>query len=75
VAGVALYLKASRARDRVGSVGLWALLVVLIAIWASGPWAPPPPSVTVLAITAISLWIFVPWASWVDKHRVFGSGG
>jgi hypothetical protein len=73
--GVGLYLRATRTRDRIGSVGLWALLAVLIAIWAFGPWAPPPPSVTALAITAISIWLFVAWAAWVDRHRSFVSGG
>jgi hypothetical protein len=68
--GLVLYLKASRARDRIGSVGLAAFLVALLAVWVSGPWAPPPPNVRALAISALFLWLFVFWAAWVDRHRV-----
>jgi hypothetical protein len=31
---------------------------------------PPPPSVNALAWTALAIWLFVPWAWWLDKHRV-----
>ena len=73
--GLGIYLKASRARDRIGSVGLGALLIVLTAIWASGPWAPPPPSVQAVAIAGLSIGLFVIWAAWLDRHRVTSRGG
>jgi hypothetical protein len=72
--GIALYIKASRPRDRIGSLGLWALVAVLTAIWVSGPWAPPPPNVQAVAIAGLSLWLFVIWGAWVDRHRTTSSG-
>ncbi|MDQ6690832.1 MAG: hypothetical protein M3Z18_10020 [Gemmatimonadota bacterium] len=56
--GIAIYLRATRARDRIGSWGLWAYILVLAVIYlASGS---PPPSEKALAGTALGLWLFVP---------------
>lgn len=68
-AGFAVYLRSTQARDRIGSWGLWVYSVLLIVLYvASG--GPPPPSERALAWTALGIWIFVPWAWWVDRHRV-----
>lgn len=68
-AGLALYTRGTRARDRVGSWGLWALAAVLLAIFASGFVSPPPPSESAVGWTGLVLWLFIPWAAWVDRHR------
>jgi hypothetical protein len=68
--GIALYLRATRARDRVGSWGLWAYILVLAILYVMGNGSPPP-SERVLAWTALGIWLFVPWAWWVDKHREY----
>jgi len=68
-AGFAVYLRSTQAKDRIGSWGLWVNVVVLVALYfASG--GQPPPSERALAWTALGIWIFVPWAWWVDRHRV-----
>jgi hypothetical protein len=66
-AGLALYLRGTRARDRVGSWGLWAMVALLVAAFAGGGSAPP--SERALALMTLSLWLFVPWGWWVDRHR------
>jgi len=67
--GLALYLRSTRATDRVGSWGLWAYVLLLaVVFFASG--GSPPPSERTLAWMALAIWIFVPWAWWVDRHRV-----
>ena len=66
--GIAVYLRATRARDRIGSWGLWAYILVLAILLVTSNGSPPP-SERVLAWTALGLWLFVPWAWWVDKHR------
>ncbi|HEY0527416.1 MAG TPA: hypothetical protein VGD02_01200 [Gemmatimonadaceae bacterium] len=66
--GIAIYLRATRARDKIGVWGLWAYIVVLAAIFLSGN-RTPPPSERALALTTLFIWLFVPWAYWVDKHR------
>ncbi|MFL5500780.1 MAG: metal-dependent hydrolase [Gemmatimonadaceae bacterium] len=69
LAGLSSYYRATRARDRIGSWGLWLYVFVLMAIFVSSN--SPPPSVNTLAWSALGLWLFVPWAWWVDKHRDF----
>jgi len=66
--GIAVYLRATRARDRMGSWGLWAYILVLAILLVTSNGSPPP-SERALAWTALGLWLFVPWAWWVDKHR------
>lgn len=68
-AGVWLYLQATTARDRVGSLGLWSLVAFLIVIYAGNLLGPPPPSVMAIAGAGHALWLFVAWAYWVDQHR------
>jgi len=66
--GVASYLRQTRARDRIGSVGLWVSVTLLLAVLSSG-FGPPPPSAMAVGASALGLWIFVPLLYWVDKHR------
>ena len=68
--GIALYLRATRARDRIGSRGLWAYILLLAILYVMSNGSPPP-SERVLAWTALGIWLFVPWAWWVDKHREY----
>lgn len=68
--GTLIYARATRARDRSGRWGLAALVTVLALIFAGTSFGPPPPSVSDLAWSAVMLWIFVPVAWWVDRHRV-----
>ena len=66
--GIAIYLRTTRALDRIGRWGLWAYIVVLAVLFLTSNGAPPP-SERVLAWTALGIWLFVPWAYWVDLHR------
>ena len=68
-AGLGLYLRGTRARDRVGSWGLWAMVGLLTAFFLGGTFGAPPPSERALALSALGLWLFVPWGWWVDRHR------
>jgi membrane-bound metal-dependent hydrolase YbcI (DUF457 family) len=69
-AGIALYLRATRSRDRIGSVAWWAFVALLLALYIPGPWASRPPSENAVAIFGIiALLIFGPWAYWIDRHR------
>lgn len=66
---IAVYVSESRPRDRRGTMGLAALLVVCTLLWASGPFAPPPPSATSVAVAGLALWLLAPWAHWIERHR------
>ena len=67
--GIAIYLRATRAMDRVGSWGLWAYIAVLSVVYLASMGVPPP-NERVLAVSALGIWLFVPWAYWVDLHRM-----
>jgi hypothetical protein len=67
--GLASYLRHTRARDRVGTWGLWAMVATLVLIFASGLATAAPMSQQAIGLSALGLWLFVPWAAWVDRHR------
>ena len=70
VTGIALYLKTTRARDRVGRYGLGGFVAVLVLSYAAALLSPPPSNVRALAIGGIVFgWLFVWVAAWVDRHR------
>ncbi|NUO83937.1 metal-dependent hydrolase [candidate division KSB1 bacterium] len=69
VAGIVLYMRATTARDRVGQYAFWALIIFLGVIWLANIFSPPPPNETAIAVASLTLWLLVPWAYWIDRHR------
>jgi len=72
-AGLWLYLRTTRPRDRTGSWALAGLVVFLLVVFLlnislsiSGP---PPPSVTAVAWSGQAQWLLVLWGFWIDRHR------
>jgi hypothetical protein len=70
--GLALYLRATRALDRVGRWALWSLVLVLVGVWLGALLGPPPPSARAVALTGLGGWLFVLWGYWIDRHRQVG---
>ncbi len=68
-AGLALYLRATRARDRVGSTALWALVIFLLLIFAANATSTPPPDWRPIAWVGLSAILIPIWAAWIDRHR------
>jgi hypothetical protein len=73
-AGIALYVRATRAKDAAGNLAFWSLVGLLGVLYPASLFGPPPPSVQALALSAMAIWITVPWAAWADRHRQAGSG-
>ena len=70
LAGLWLYLRATRASDATGTWALWGLVAFLLAIYAANLFGgEPPPSVTALAWVGQAQWLLVAWGYWVDRHR------
>lgn len=64
-----LYLRATRARDRVGSIALWALVIFLGLVYVTNFTSPPPGDVKAIGWVGLAQWLFVPWGIWIDRHR------
>ena len=63
-AGVWLYCATTRARDRIGSIGLWALVIFLLIVYIGNLLGPAPPSATAVAWSAQAMWLIVAWGYW-----------
>jgi hypothetical protein len=69
-AGVLLYARATRSLDRTGRIALWSLVGFLYVAYLAAAFGPPPPDIGTLEGSALLGWLFVPWAYWIDRHRV-----
>jgi hypothetical protein len=66
---IAVYVRATKPRDRAGSWALWSLLIFVGLIWISSPWQPPPPSERAVAFGGLAGFLLPVWAHWADRHR------
>lgn len=71
VVGIWIYASTTRARDRIGSIGWWALVVLLGGFYLFDSLSGSiPPSVSAIWMSAlIATAIILAWAGWVDRHR------
>lgn len=67
--GVWLYTRSTEARDRIGSIGFWALVGFLLFIQAGNVFGAPPPNIAAVAWVGQAQWLLVIWAYWIDAHR------
>jgi len=67
--GLWLYLRATRARDKVGSRAFWAMIGLMLVIYVASPMMTPPEDPQALGSSALLLVFFGAWAYWVDRHR------
>jgi len=67
--GAAIYMSVTRAKDRIGKIALYGLIMFLVAMYFAALYGPPPPSASAIAIAGHLMWLFVIWAYWVDRHR------
>lgn len=75
VGGILLYTRTTRAVDGIGRWGLWGLVAMLAVIYAMNVLGPPPVDQRSIAIVSLTLWLFVPWGWWVDRHRAVRAPG
>src|SRR2546428_334141 len=69
IAGVGVYARATRPRDRIAAWGFWGFVAFLVVAYASSIAGGAPPSPQVVAATALLGWAMVPWIAWFDRHR------
>jgi membrane-bound metal-dependent hydrolase YbcI (DUF457 family) len=69
-AGVWMYLRTTRARDRVGRWSFGSLALVLGVLYLANIAGGTPPSVAALCATAITGGALITlWSWWTDRHR------
>ena len=68
-AGLALYLRMTRAVDRVGRWSFAGFVVFLLLAYLASLLGGPPPGVQVLAWSALAIWLTPVWTHWFDRHR------
>lgn len=69
IGGIAIYARTTRARDRVGSIGFTAFVVVLACIYAASIVSKPPSDLRAIGWVGLSSILFPIWAWWFDRHR------
>jgi hypothetical protein len=69
LAGIALYLSATQAKDGTGIWAFWSLVGFLGLIWVGNIFSPPPSDWRMIAWAGLGLWLTVPWGYWIDRHR------
>ncbi len=69
VGGFWMYLTKTTARNRAGSYGLWALILLLAVIQGGNMAGPPPANTNDIAWGAQLQWLLVLLAFWVDSNR------
>lgn len=70
IGGVVLYLRATRALDRIGRWGALAYVALLLVSYIASLQGPPPPDVkTGLVSMLMATPVLLAWAWWFDRHR------
>ena len=68
--GVGLYMRVTRARDRIGRYALLAYVVLLLIAYVSDRFSDPPSSIDEVAwLGVIASAVLIPWAWWFERHR------
>ncbi len=68
IAGVAIYLTSTRSKGG-HNIAFWSLIIFLALVYPASLFGPPPPSVRVVAISALAIWLTIPWAAAADRYR------
>jgi hypothetical protein len=68
-AGVFLYLKVTKAKNKQGNFGFWGLIIFLLVIYVMNVFGSTPPDEETIAWAGNFQWLFIFWAYWVDKNR------
>lgn len=70
IVGVWLYARHTKPADATGKWALYALIALLLLIYAGNLFGEAPPSIKALAWVGQLQWLLVVMGYWVDRHRV-----
>jgi len=69
IIGIAVYINTTSAKDKAGNYGFWSLAVLLLIIYSANIFGSAPPNEIMIGYAGLGLWLFIPWAYWIDRHR------
>ena len=69
--GIFLYLRTTKAKDKIGVIALWTLIIFLVISYIANIISPPPPNADLVGWMALLMWLFIPWGYWIDRHRTW----
>ena len=67
--GIIIYLRTTKAKNRIGSYGFWGFILFLVVIEVAN-FTSKPPNASMIAWAANAQWVLVFFGYWVDKHRI-----
>ncbi|MBN8674675.1 MAG: metal-dependent hydrolase [Chitinophagales bacterium] len=70
IAGIYIYSRLVKAKNKTGQWALWSLIAFLVAVHFMNVFGPPPPSVEMVAWAGLSQWLLVAWGYWIDNKRL-----
>ena len=72
IAAAFWYERATEPLDRAGSWAFFTFVAALLIGYAASLGPPPHEGQErLIAFGTIATWLFIPWAAWADRHRVF----
>jgi hypothetical protein len=69
IAGVWIYLRSTRARDRLGDILAWVLIIFLAVAYVASMKPPASETPQTIAWGAQATWLIIALAWWTDRHR------
>jgi hypothetical protein len=70
IGALVFYMNRTRALDRIGSWGLWGIVLLLVLAYFGTAFGPQPPSVSAIAWAGLTGGIIMALLGyWVDRHR------
>ena len=70
-AGLALYMRGGGNGRR--RVSFWLLISLLIVAYLGAAFGSPPPNTRTLVVSALAMWVLLPWAWWADRREPSGA--
>jgi membrane-bound metal-dependent hydrolase YbcI (DUF457 family) len=68
--GVVLYARRTKAKNKKGIFGFWALVAFLALVHVANLFGPLPANTTDIAWAGQLQWLLVGWAWWMDRNRL-----
>jgi membrane-bound metal-dependent hydrolase YbcI (DUF457 family) len=66
--GTMLYFRVVRPTGWKGWLATTSLLLLVVAIWSSQPFSPPPPGPDAIAVVGLTMFLLPLWAWWIERQ-------